>query len=427
MQDEVGTDSLFRECDHTFVSHDFPNPRTLHIFPQGSSSNAFIQNVVTATTITQLGTLAAPPDVDMNVLADQACAFMIPSLNEGSSLINFLIELKDLKSWTRGGSAIARIKGRRLDARGRYTGSRNEDEAIGDLPYSDLFYRLPGGRKKMLKDIIKRLTGAHLEASFGVVPFFKDLVGMVNELGTLALRIDDLKRHANQRQVRHYRRRLPDLSGNPTVRDWEQLTSGTKAWVSPYASDHPTGRPSIRYKMQRRWILRPVYHATMRFNYSLPSMGEMEEQIWTTLDSLGVRLDPSILWNAIPYSFIVDWIADVSGFLQTFARDNFPIETRITDFCHSLAYHYEAQITANYDHQSSTTVAPYMAYWPSYKTTAETGALYSRSVKSYKRVRYSPDIHAIAIKRVKLRQAALSGSLIINKLLGGKGKVRTSA
>jgi len=224
-------------------------PFVHHIYPLSSGSNAFIQNVVTENTIAALENSAPPPDVDMSAMANEACAFMLPSLNEGSSLVNFLIELKDLKSWGRGGSAVARVKGGLLNREGRFT---KASDGLGEFPYNDLRYQLPGGRKEMLKSIVKRLTGAHLEASFGVIPFFGDLVRMVDELGTLALRVSDLKRHANKRQVRHYRRRIPDSSGNPTVREWERLGGWDQAWVQPYASDHPTGRPSIRSEMQRR-------------------------------------------------------------------------------------------------------------------------------------------------------------------------------
>jgi hypothetical protein len=423
MLDDEGKGTGFKPCTHTFVAREFPNDRTSHLFRLSCDSNV-MQRRLTAADIISLGDLAAIPVVDMDAYADQALAYMLPTLNQGVSLINFIHELKDLKSWSRGGSAVARVRGERLNRQGRPV---KGSSGVGELPYSDMMYRLPGGRGKMLKSITKRLTGAHLEASFGIVPFFADLIKTTDSVMSLAYRLEILKRNSNRRLVRHYRKVLPDSSGEPTSRGWRELKAPvTRLWPTPYDSDTVgSARPSGTFRFKARWIQRPVYHATIRYSYSLPSMREGEEKLWTLLDTLGVRLDPSIVWNAIPYSFIVDWIADVSGFLQTFARDNFPIETHVVDFCHSLAYHSEAVIDCSYscDSVSSYTASGQNLFWGDHLRQRYV-QLYKQSMKSYNRVRASPDIHSIATRAPTLRQAALSGSLLVNKSLGGHGRPR---
>jgi len=53
------------------------------------------------------------------------------------------------------------------------------------------------------------------------------------------------------------------------------------------------------------------------------------------LDTLGVKPDPSIIWNAIPFTFLIDWVIDVGGFLRRFSTDNLGLKTVVHDFCSS--------------------------------------------------------------------------------------------
>ena len=38
---------------------------------------------------------------------------------------------------------------------------------------------------------------------------------------------------------------------------------------------------------------------------------------YSHLDALGANLNPAIIWNAIPWSFVVDWVINVSQWLST--------------------------------------------------------------------------------------------------------------
>jgi hypothetical protein len=40
------------------------------------------------------------------------------------------------------------------------------------------------------------------------------------------------------------------------------------------------------------------------------------------LDALGVNLNPAIIWNAIPWSFVVDWVVGVGRWLDQFKSRN---------------------------------------------------------------------------------------------------------
>jgi hypothetical protein len=83
-----------------------------------------------------------------------------------------------------------------------------------------------------------------------------------------------------------------------------------------------------------KFVLLPTYRATVKYRYTLdvPDVSKFK----ASLDALGIRLDPSIIWNAIPFTFIVDWFVSVSNFLEQFARDNIGTTIEIADFCSSV-------------------------------------------------------------------------------------------
>jgi hypothetical protein len=176
-------------------------------------------------------------EIPWNNLAFKAWNAMRPRIRPGTSLINFVLELHDLKSWAKVGSALERIRGTATENTNFL--SRKARRKWGQsLPYSDLSYKMPGGRLKMLKDIVKRLTGAHLEASFGIVPFTADIVETYVALCDLTAKVETLKRYAGRRQKRYFRRRfedLPDLDpGFAPGAGWQDSDPVGVQWPSGY-------------------------------------------------------------------------------------------------------------------------------------------------------------------------------------------------
>jgi hypothetical protein len=291
---------------------------------------------------------------------------------------------------------------------------------------------MPGGRLKVLKDIVKRLTGAHLEASFGIVPFVADIVQTYTSLTELEYKIKILRRYAGRKQKRHFKRAFSDLpesitSGFPLEDGWQWLPTVDVAWPSPYNTEF---RPPLTYYQKWVWIQPPIYHAQIEYIYSIPAMTEAEASVLAHLDALGLKLDPSIIWNAIPYTFLIDWIADVSGFLKTFSRDNFPVTVHAVVMTHSVSYAHEGQISVGYNDKSSSDFSPvptwYYSEFHSPRNIEEayrgTRYLYERRVVGDPR-----DIsRSLSINSPNARQLALSGSLLVNKGVGGHGPTRAS-
>jgi len=385
MEDELGTDGRFRPCFHTSSSWEFDAPVLISYNYCSYAGNSYA-NEVTASQVAEVSGLQTAVSPDMAELATEALAFMMPRINEGSSLINFVYELKDVKRMVNPKQFL-------LEKR----------VALRELAN-------PNTRKKFTKELTQKLTGAHLNASFGIVPFVADIVQMHDDILSLRYRLAQLKKFAGVPQVRHYRRYLPDSSGNKTNRDRVSVKV-TDSWQDPWRGDGAfvgPQRPLLVIDKWSQWIRRPVYHATMRYTYTLPSMSKVDEKTAVLLDNLGVRLDPAIIWNALPFSFLVDWVVDVSTFLRGFARDNFPITTKVSEFCHSLAYSKLCGIDCVLTDRTNLSPRPA-------SPNGTSSACVARNYSTYfNRVLANPSPHAAFVRGMNLRKAALAGSLLLN-------------
>jgi hypothetical protein len=79
------------------------------------------------------------------------------------------------------------------------------------------------------------------------------------------------------------------------------------------------------------------YHGTLAYRYFAPEMNSFLGRIAQFLDSLGVSRDLSIIWNAIPFTFIVDWFYNVGEFLHSERIDNYPFTVFMDGFCESMS------------------------------------------------------------------------------------------
>jgi hypothetical protein len=78
------------------------------------------------------------------------------------------------------------------------------------------------------------------------------------------------------------------------------------------------------------------FHATMVYSYTLPTIMGPYRELLGLLDGLGINLNPAIIWNAIPWSFVVDWFIGISRWLNQFQVRNIEPVVQIHGFCYSL-------------------------------------------------------------------------------------------
>jgi hypothetical protein len=62
------------------------------------------------------------------------------------------------------------------------------------------------------------------------------------------------------------------------------------------------------------------------------------------LDSLGINMNPEIIWDLIPFSFVVDWFIKVGDWLEGFKVNHLNSSVTILDMCYSI----KTQVTSDY-------------------------------------------------------------------------------
>jgi hypothetical protein len=314
-----GKDGRFRPCLHTRTRQDIFEPPLDVVLkaPDNSTQTrcrwrpelaaAFFAAQSTPTPAITIPSLSNPL---WSSLDTQAMVAMTPSAKTGLSLVNFVLELKDFR--------------RLAQAFHNRTGILAETLGVSKLEL-----------KTLLRHPIRELSSAYLNYSFNWRPFVSDLLKIYSALASTQKRLQEIWRRQNKPQTRHYRW----VIDNNLTTDWSSLAQGSQlnnVNVQPGDGSHHRLVVKTRY----RYVDVPVYRATMRYTYSCPGALTIMSKINGWLDAFGVKLDASIIWNAIPFSFVVDWLVDVSGFLRRFSIDNLGLQVQIEDFCSSQKFYY---------------------------------------------------------------------------------------
>lgn len=162
------------------------------------------------------------------------------------------------------------------------------------------------------KSVAKNVAGAHLNYAFGIKPTLGDISTALSSLIALGDRLAQIRQRVNRVETRRV-----------TLNEEVINTSGQFNYQS--ASIHPVNWTlSVSRKTE----------AHFKFKYkAIPAMSQAEEKIRLFLDTLGFELNPRIIWEAIPFSFIVDWFLNVGNFLDSLKIDALEIPIELVDSC----------------------------------------------------------------------------------------------
>jgi hypothetical protein len=146
----------------------------------------------------------------------------------------------------------------------------------------------------------KNVAGANLNYNFGWKPTIGDLSSVIGAVRNLQQRIAEFERSLNV------------LFHRQTTLFEDTLTSSASLSSTPFAGWKTDYSASIKRSMTAHVVFRPApLQALSNFNKSLRAI----------LDSLGFELNPRIIWDAIPFTFVVDWFFNFGKFLEQFSFD----------------------------------------------------------------------------------------------------------
>jgi hypothetical protein len=322
---------------------------------------------------------------------------MRPSIDDGLLLPNFIVELAEtgrqvreialrrMRAAEREGERFKRRKERykknleHFNRRGFYYENRRKRDPIS---VSSLW----NGTIGYIRKLASAAATANLAWQFAVRPTVDDAKKIMSLIETYSKRLTQLIEQAKKRQVRHYARPVDNALVLPT-----SVTSGLPGL---YASTvHELARKS-------EWVFRPKYRASMLFTYDASALEGQLGKLRGLLHAFGVVRVASIIWEAIPFSFVVDWfvnVGDLIGNIEDQLLDPLPIV--IHDFSHSLKYGYRTKFTWR---------------WNNVRTDI---AIQTREF--YERRRDTPSLwDSLSVHTPNLNQAGLGLSLVIARMDG---------
>jgi len=281
---------------------------------------------------------------------------MLPGIRPQLSLVNDLIELKDLPSLI---TSLNRIRA---------------FEANFNL----------GRWSQPIRTFFSAGSDNFLQWKFNVAPVIRDIAAIRSGLANIDQQLARLA--ANQRRY---------LTTRRTV-DISDIYDDVSSYVTNTSSQRNATITSQRIPTYSKCVA----NVTMDYGYVMPSLSGWQLRLQALLDAFGVNFNPAIIWNAIPWSFVVDWIAGVGSFLSQFSVSNVRPVTAIYRACFSV------HIIRN--------VELYCSFAATH--TAGGGLVSSISEEVYTRQMMMPDLRSLSLSGVSSDEFTLAAALVTSKL-----------
>lgn len=234
------------------------------------------------------GFVPAPANLDS--LLQRGLDSILPTVKAELSLPNFIYELKDITS-IRGTLFEIKRFGQLLTPL-----LRNNAKVLGTQGL------------KTLRQILRLGSNVYLQKEFNVAPLLSDISNLRIALLGVDKRMAAFIARAGRPQNRHF------------AYNWFEHNNETT--ISPQLSTGST--QGARVLVATRYCVPEAtrFHVQVRYNYNYTAFQLAHAQLLGMLDRLGVNLNPTIIWNAIPWSFVVDWVAGIGRWLDQFKFQN---------------------------------------------------------------------------------------------------------
>lgn len=232
------------------------------------------------------GGIPAPAELDS--LMQNGLNSILPGLRSNLSLVNSVYELKDFKSLAHTAKNLSGTLG-----------------ALRGL-------LKPSTTLKSFRELARIGSDVYLQKSFNIDPLLSDIKGFIKALKSF--KADVGRRLSDSEKVLKHHFAV-------SLKEYDDSQDSTSEYIgiqnpkySYFANSWPVHR-SIRYEPSK-------FHLEVEYSYYYTDFQLQHAALLGLLDELGVNLNPNIIWNAIPWSFVVDWVAGVSRYLDQFKHTN---------------------------------------------------------------------------------------------------------
>jgi hypothetical protein len=164
---------------------------------------------------------------------------------------------------------------------------------------------------KKKQGIAKNVAGAHLNYKFGWKPTHGDLTGMWRGILELRHKLSEFEK--NLGVISHRQKVLFKNTFNKSA----TFTTGDPNYQCDYSG-------TLSQKASAHIVYKPL-------PLSQVCLGPIDAMLRGSLDTLGIELNPRIAWDAIPFSFVIDWFFDVGRWLEQYRVDALELPIVLVD------------------------------------------------------------------------------------------------
>jgi len=352
MQSTYGSRKRFNLCehyymnqvylDHTFVYKTDPSPssassyynqtnRLLHQ-PGADNGNVSSSDVIDTWFGDSFPGLYTTATSDWRNLSARAVHAMWPKIEKDmdESVANSAYELPKLLSVLSLGGALKSLAKASDLSLGRTL------KTIAGLDRLNLNSRALQNALGTKMAVLKTLTGAAARSSlfyeFGWKPLLSDIQAIRQTMSEAEKRIKRILRNENRILTSHWSCPLEQFP-----------TSGTDQTRTRQVGNFVDNTELMTYYLNL-YVRMAKYTGTLKYSYTIDPWMRAHSKSLGLFDALGLSNDPQVLWNAIPFSFIVDYFAHLGNFIGQSKGRGLSPAVNILDFCHSIQIEYDRDL-----------------------------------------------------------------------------------
>jgi hypothetical protein len=168
-----------------------------------------------------------------------------------------------------------------------------------------------------LEGFMKSISGGYLNLQFGWLPLIGDIKKLLSSAADARKRIAELKKLNNKVTTlhRHTIFSLDDFGSEQSYRK-NSIPFPAETQVPPYMFNHA-----------RVSAAKVEATITLQVKYDLSGLDAQDAFLKTMLTSLGFCNSVKVIWNAIPFSWLLEYFVNIDKVLNAF--DNKPFEGEI--------------------------------------------------------------------------------------------------
>lgn len=178
----------------------------------------------------------------------------------------------------------------------------------------------------LIRSIIGGTARANLAWEFGVRPLIEDVVAIHNSFVLVRKDIDRLLKAQNRILRSHW-------SCNVPISTFEDRSHTRGVGGMP---------AELLYYYLNAYVLRAKYTCSMKYSYVLSEYAKRHSTLLGFLDAYGIggMGNPQMLWDALPFSFVIDYFAHVGKFLDQFSDRGIQPSVTVMGLSHSYSLQY---------------------------------------------------------------------------------------